>query len=207
MTTYEIKTAAGFTGLTHLLTLNQDLVADYFVMLRGAAGDYTSGGDRGPAADYARIDRDPHGNFTGEAPPANQIRLGRGSSTGTWTGQVTVAECIADCAASGFTLVRVNEVTMTSGQTLATDLSGGVWGSGNLDQIGLYGGSYGGGMEATDHARADAGGSRNHSARHLPGERHRRHSGRDKRYRCSGPWHDAHPGRRRLPRLVQWFAR
>ncbi len=66
--TYEIKTAAGFTGTTHIFTLNQDLVSDYFVMIRGAAGDYTSGGDRGPAADYASIDRDPHGNFAGESP-------------------------------------------------------------------------------------------------------------------------------------------
>ena len=78
VTTYEIKTAAGFTGLTHLLTLNQDLVADYFVMLRGAAGDYTSGGDRGPAADYARIERDPHGNFTGRSAAGEPDKAGSG---------------------------------------------------------------------------------------------------------------------------------
>ncbi len=90
VTTYEIKEAAGFTDTTHTLTLNQDLVADYFVLVRGAAGDYTSGGDRGPAADYARIDRDPHGNFAGESPGANALRLARGTDTGTWTGQVTV---------------------------------------------------------------------------------------------------------------------
>ncbi|MCH7846416.1 MAG: right-handed parallel beta-helix repeat-containing protein, partial [Acidobacteria bacterium] len=150
VTTYEIKTAAGFTGLTHLLTLNQDLVADYFVLLRGAAGDYTSGTDRGPDEDYARIDQDPFGNFTAGSSTPNQLRLARGGSTGTWTGQVTVVECIADCAASGFTLVRADEVTMTTGQTSATDTTGGSWGSGNLGQIGLYGGSYGGGMQTTE---------------------------------------------------------
>jgi hypothetical protein len=146
--TYEVKTG-DFTGTTHILTLNQDLVADYFVLVRGAAGDYTSGGDRGPAADYARIDRDPHGNFTGDSPGTNALRLARGSTTGDWTGQVTVVECIADCDASGFRLHRVNEVTMTSGDTSGGSSTGGAWGSGNLGQIGLYGGSYGGGMETT----------------------------------------------------------
>ena len=36
--TYEISGSA-FSGTTYLLTLNQTLSADYFVMLRGAAGD------------------------------------------------------------------------------------------------------------------------------------------------------------------------
>ncbi len=151
--TYEVTTGAGFTGTTYLLTLNQDLVADYFILLRGAAGDYTSGTNRAPDANYARIDQDPFGNFTAGSSSANQLRLARGIATGTWTGQVTVVECIADCAASGFSLVRVNEVTMTTGQTSATDTSGGSWGSGNLSQIGLYGGSYGGGMETDEPAR------------------------------------------------------
>jgi hypothetical protein len=153
VTTYEI-TGSSFSGTTYTLTLNQNLVADYFVLLRGAAGDYTSNTDRGPDADYARIDRDPFSNFGGGSSSANQLRLKRGAATGNWTGQVTVVECINDCAASGFTLVRVNEVTMTAGSTSASINSGGSWGGG-IGQIGAYGGSYGGGMETTATAAAD----------------------------------------------------
>ena len=153
--TYEVKTAAGFTGTTHLLTLNQDLVADYFVMMRGAAGDYTSGTDRGPAADYARINKDPFGNFTAGSSAANQLELARGSSTDTWTGQVTVVECILDCAVSGFTLNTVAEITMTTGQTSGSCACGGPWGADNLGQVGLYGGSYGGGMETDETGPAN----------------------------------------------------
>ncbi len=47
--TYEI-TGSAFSGTTYLLTLNQNLATDYFVMLRGAAGDYTSGTTRTPDA-------------------------------------------------------------------------------------------------------------------------------------------------------------
>jgi len=151
--TYEI-TGSAFSGTTYLLTLNQTLSADYFVMLRGAAGDYTSGTTRTPDANYARVDQDPHGNFTAGNSAANQLRLARGSSTGNWTGQVSVIECISDCAASGFGLKRVNEITMTSGQTSASSNKGGSWGGG-IGQMGAYGGSYGGGMETTASSAAD----------------------------------------------------
>ena len=151
--TYEI-TGSTFSGTTYLLTLNQNLATDYFVMLRGAAGDYTSGTTRSPDANYARIDQDPHGNFTAGTSAANQLRLARGSSTGDWTGQVSVIECISDCAASGFGLTRVNEITMTSGQTSASSNKGGSWGGG-IGQMGVYGGSYGGGMETSATAAAD----------------------------------------------------
>lgn len=153
VTTYEI-TGSVFSGTTYTLTLNQNLVADYFVLLRGAAGDYTSNTDRAPDADYARIDQDPFRNFSAGSSSANQLRLTRGANTGNWTGQVTVVECINDCAASGFALVRVNEVTMTSGSTSASINSGGSWGGG-IGQIGAYGGSYGGGMETTSNVVAD----------------------------------------------------
>ena len=87
--TYEVTTGAGFTGTTYLLTLNQDLVADYFVLLRGAAGNYDTNTHTFPDANYARIDEDPFGNFTAGSSSANQLRLARGIATGTWTGQVT----------------------------------------------------------------------------------------------------------------------
>lgn len=155
VTTYELTTGSGFTGATYTLTLNQNLSADYFVLLRGAAGDYTSGTHRGPDENYARIDQDPFGNFASGSSAANQLRLARGGTTGTWTGQVSVVECISDCAASGFQLHRVNEVTMTSGQTATSTTAGPAWGGGSRPQIGLYGGSYGGGMETSETNRAN----------------------------------------------------
>ena len=48
VTTYELTIASGFTGASHLLTLNQNLLADYFVLMRGGAGNYTGGTTRGP---------------------------------------------------------------------------------------------------------------------------------------------------------------
>ncbi len=153
VTTYEIKTAAGFTGTTYTLTLNQNLKTDYFVMLRGAAGNNDSGTNRNPAQDYARIDRDPHGNF-GTNSSANQLRLIRGAGSSTWTGQVTVFECLGDCGDAGFVLKKVNEISMNSGATSARSTAGGNW-SGQLGQIGLYGGSMGGGMSTTSTVRAD----------------------------------------------------
>lgn len=155
VTTYELASGSGFTGATYTLTLNQNLSADYFVMLRGAAGNYSGGTNRGPDEDYARIDQDPFGNFAAGSTAANQLRLTRGGTTGEWTGQITVVECIADCTASGFDLVRVNEVTMTSGQTSANTNAGPNWGGGSLGQIGVYGGSYGGGMETSETAPAN----------------------------------------------------
>lgn len=154
VTTYEITTSSAFTGTSYSLTLNQNLVSDYFVLMRGAAGTYTGGTNRGPDEDYARVDQDPFGNFSAGSSASNQLRLARGGNTGTWTGKITVVECIADCAASGFALVRVNEITMTSGQTSASDTTGGSWG-GVIGQIGLYGGSYGGGMQTDEPGAAN----------------------------------------------------
>ncbi len=44
---------------------------------------------------------------------------------------------------------------MTMGVTSATDSTGGAWGSGNLGQIGLYGGIYGGGIQTTETGLAN----------------------------------------------------
>jgi hypothetical protein len=153
VTTYEAVIADGLSKAT--LTLNQTLASDYFVLLRGAAGNYTSGTNRGPDVDYARIDQDPFGNFAAGSSVPNRLRLSRIGTTGAWTGQVTVVECIADCDNSGFRLNRVNEITMNSGVASASSTSGGSWGGGDLGQIGLYGGSYGGGMETTETGPAN----------------------------------------------------
>lgn len=124
------------------------------MLLRGAARDYSANNDRGPDSDYARIDQDPFGNLAAGSSSANQLRLSRIGTTGAWNGQVTVVECLADGGASGFTLTRVNEVTMGSGSTSASINSGGSWGGG-IGQMGIYGGSYGGGMETTATSPAD----------------------------------------------------
>lgn len=153
VTTYEAVIADGLDK--SILALNGDLSPDYFVLLRGAAGNYTGGTNRGPDADYARIDQDPFGNFAAGSSAPDQLGLSRKGTTGAWAGQVTIVECIADCDNSGFRLQRINEITMNSGVTSASSTSGGSWGGADLGQIALYGGSYGGGMETTETGPAN----------------------------------------------------
>ena len=145
-TTYELRMGA-FTGTTYTLTLQNDLSGDYFVVLRGGAGDGTNGGNRGPDENYARVSGDPHGNFP-LTTASNAVQLERRGTTGDWQGQVTVIEAIRDPLGSSFTLLDVVQTTMGPGVTAAATAAGAAWS--DINQVGLYGGNYGGGVDSTN---------------------------------------------------------
>ncbi len=144
-TTYRVE----ITGEYHTLALNQNLADNYFVLLRGSAelDDDVAANDA--SADYVRVVGDPSGQ-PGSATNANELRLGRYSDAGTWWGQVTVIESLDRHDTSGFRLVDVSVIRMAPKRKMAAD--SGTWG--NESQVGLYGGSMGGGMtvNGTDHA-------------------------------------------------------
>lgn len=147
--TYEIGSGE-FTGTSYDLALRQDLAPDYFVMIRGAAGDGSSTTSRSPAQDYARVAGDPFGNLTTTTPP-NVLRLERGTASSSWQGQITVVESMGDPTGSGFTLKDVLEITMPQNRASATATTS--WT--DISQIGLYGGIRGGGVSTTASQRSD----------------------------------------------------
>ena len=146
VTSYEVRSGA-FAGTTYTLTLQQDLESDYFIIMRGAAGDGTNGGLRGPDENYARVSGDPHGNF-GVTTASDALRLERRGTTGDWQGQVTVVEATRDSLVSSFRLLDVVEPSMGTGVTTVASTSGTAWS--DINQVGLYGGNYGGGVDATN---------------------------------------------------------
>ena len=147
VTTYELRPGA-MAGTTFTLVLQQDLSADYFVIMRGGSGDGTSGGGRGPDDNYARISGDPHGNLSFTT-ASDELRIERRGTTGDWQGQVTVVEAVRDPLGSSFQLRDVVVTTMASGVTSASSASAG-WT--DINQVGLYGGNYGGGLDSTNVA-------------------------------------------------------
>ena len=153
VTSYQIGDAV-FTGTTYNLTLAQDLEADYFVVMRGAAGANDSGTNRTPDQNYARVVQDPFGNIGTGSSAANVIQLGRGSAGGSsWQGQVTVVESLDSQATDGFTLVGVAEPSLGSGAVSGSSSVGATWGIGS--QVGLYGGVQGGGVSTDSSNRKD----------------------------------------------------
>lgn len=151
VTSYQVLDGA-FTGTTYTLTLENDLEFDYFVVMRGASGNGTNGGNRSPNSNYARVSGDPHGNF-GVVTASNALRLERRASADDWEGQVIVIEAMRDTAGSSFQLLDVVETTMGVGVTTVTSTSGTSWS--DINQVGLYGGTYGGGVDATATIRQD----------------------------------------------------
>ena len=149
VTTYEIAIGA-FTGSTYSLALQQDLSSDYFIIMRGAAGTMANNGNRGPDENFARISGDPHGNL-GVMTASDALLLERRSTTGDWQGQVTVVESIRDPLVSSFRLLDVVESAMGSGVTTVASTSGTGWT--DVNQVGLYGGNYGGGVDSTNVGR------------------------------------------------------
>lgn len=162
VTTYEIDENV-FTGTTYDLQLQQALSDDYFVVMRGGAwnSNVTSQGGF-PSSDYARVAGDPHGNF-GVTTAQDILRLHRQTADGpqgslmSWQGQVTVIESLDSNGTAGFHLLDVVSVTMSGSTTDAAGSSSPGWS--NIDQVGLYGGIYGGGVEtsalnAKEHASA-----------------------------------------------------
>ncbi len=152
VTTYQINENV-FTGTTYNLQLQQSLSSDYFVIMRGGAWDSdisTSGGY--PSSDYARVAGDPHGNL-GATTNANILLLQRQTTDGplgsqaSWQGQITVIESLDSTDTSGFRLLDVASVTISGSTTSAGTTISPAWT--DIDQVGLYGGIYGGGVETS----------------------------------------------------------
>ncbi len=152
VTTYQVAENV-FTGTTYDLQLQHPLARNYFVVMRGGAwnSDVTSKGGF-PSSDYARVDGDPHGNFSIKT-ASDVLRLHRQSTDGphgspmSWQGQVTVIESLDSNDTAGFRLLDVASVTMSGSTTDTSGSSSPGWG--DIEQVGLYGGSYGGGVETS----------------------------------------------------------
>lgn len=141
----EYTISSGFTGASYSLVLNQDLASNYFVIVQGADGSDSGGGNYGPAHVYAAVTGDPFGTGDFSTTPSNRLRIERGAASGSavgWRGVVTVIECLADCAANGFELIDAKRIshsgTSTSGVSVTSPwtnasrvmVMGGVNGSG-----------------------------------------------------------------------------
>ncbi len=152
VTTYQLS-GNQYTG-TNYYTINllQDLSPDYFVMMVGATGDGTSGGDRVPITDLARVSADPFGNFVRTTAAPNQLELARTFTNFEWQGAVTVVESLQDSGRSGFRLVDVHEVLVTT-NTRSFTSTGASWT--DINQVGIYGGVYGGGVTSNSFDRRD----------------------------------------------------
>ena len=148
VTEYWLAPAGGFTGNTYNLTLDQNLAADYFVMLRGSDGNGGTG-QRGPDENYVSLTADPAG--TGSLTPsgaADRLSFTRRNNVNNWTGVVTVVECLVDCATDGFRLVDVARITHTGSATGTVALPAGSWG--DVGQVLLMGGYNGAGCDSTE---------------------------------------------------------
>ena len=153
VTTYELSNGAWTSSNTYTLTLKQDLEPNYFVIVEGASRNSATSDDAnaGPNLSFARVDRDPFGNF-GVSSAADEIRLQRGAGgvDADWKGQVTVVESLRDSTGAGFTLLGVDVATFTD----QTSLSRAAPAWTDIDQVGLYGGPRGGGVQTTTANRA-----------------------------------------------------
>ncbi len=143
--------AGDFTGTVYDLALDQDLDDDYFVIVRGSDSDGggTGASIRGPDENYVALTADPFG--TGDlatSSGSDVIRLERGNSVDDWIGVVTVVESLQNQATGGFTLLDVQRVSHTAGDTGDTDTSDTAWS--DIDQVMLLGGFYGAGCNTSE---------------------------------------------------------
>jgi uncharacterized repeat protein (TIGR01451 family) len=148
VTEYYITAGVFATG-TYNLTLNQDLMPNYFVIIQGSDGSGTT--TTTPAQNYASLIGDPWG--TGDLVQTaanNTIRLSRGGTLGggSWVGVVTVVESLGDETGSGFRLLDVQRVLHSGTGTSGTDLSGTAWS--DINQVMLMGGFNGAGCDTTE---------------------------------------------------------
>lgn len=150
--TYQISENV-YTGTTYNLQLEHNLSSDYFVILRGGAWNSSISSSGGyPSSDYARISGDPFGNLGATTSP-NTLQLHRQTTNGpqgsqaSWQGQVTVIESLDSTDTAGFRLLDVASVTMAATETSTKVNLGAKWA--DIDQVGLYGGIYGGGVETS----------------------------------------------------------
>lgn len=137
-----------FSGTSYNLTLNQNLSADYFIILQGSDGDGTGNNDRGASYNYASLVSDPWG--TGDlnvSAGANILGLFRNNANNSWVGVVTVVECLYDCDTLGFNLLGVERVTHSGTVTSGTDTSAVAWT--DINKTMLMGGYNGAGCDTT----------------------------------------------------------
>ncbi len=149
----EYYIAAGqFPGTTYDLTLGQNLVSDYFVIIQGAS----TTDDQGPNDNYARLTQDPFGTGDlGTSSGSNVIRLERGGGSGDWVGVVTVVESLPLPVSntSGFKLLDVQSVVHSGSGTSGTDTSGTNWS--DINQVALIGGFNGAGCQTGESDQDD----------------------------------------------------
>ncbi len=132
------------------LTLDQDLAADYFVIVQGSDGNGSGSGTRSPEDSYIALTGDPAGTGALAATgAANQLQFTRGGDGNDgWEGVVTVVESLPNAGADGFTLLDVQRVSHGSGAASGAVASGTPWTT--LGQVMLVGGFNGAGCETAE---------------------------------------------------------
>ncbi len=146
-----------FTGTTYDLILDEDLSEDYFVIIQGSDGNGSFSGTRGPDENYVMLYEDPWG--TGDlaySGASDILSFRRDNAVDSWVGVVTVAECLRDCAVSGFNLLDVKVLHHNFNDLSDYEYSGVNWS--DIDQVMLLGGFNGAGCltEQTGAAQTKA---------------------------------------------------
>lgn len=144
VTTYEFVTGA-FTGTTYELTLTQDLVPDYFVLM---SGQYDVN-QNGTNASFAQVYQDPFGTGgLGTSSGANKLGLRREvTGLNDWLGSVTVIENL-NIGPDGFELLDVVTPTFSSAPASSPqDITATSTAWTDINQVVLFGGYRGGGCK------------------------------------------------------------
>ncbi len=140
-----------FSGTAYNLTLNQDLVTDYFVIVQGSDGNGTASGNLGPNVNYAALTDDPFGTGQlGTSSGSNVIRLQRNAAVDSWVGGVTVVECLTECDTRGFNLLDVRVVNHTGTAASGAASSAVAWT--DINKVLLMGGFNGAGCTTAEAA-------------------------------------------------------
>lgn len=137
-------TTGDFTGTTYDLTLDQNLEANHFILIRGSKiGD----GGSNPDNDYARVYELPTAisGELGASGATDRISLSRHVADFDWEGVVTVVECLKECTTNGFTTLDIVETSIGNAVTSGTDTSGTAWS--DINDVVLFGGFHGAGAE------------------------------------------------------------
>ncbi len=143
-------TSGDFTGATYDLTLDQDLEDDYFVLIRGSK---VSDGGSNPDNDYIRVYEVPGGTGDlGDSGGNDVISLSRYVADYDWEGVVTVVECLGGTTSSGFKLLDIVETSISASSVSGTSTSTTGWS--DINQVVLFGGFKGGGVEWEEAAGA-----------------------------------------------------
>jgi len=133
-------TTGDFSGTTTSVVLDQELAADYFILVRGSR---TGDGRSLPDNDYARVVSVPGGRGDlADSGVADVIGLQRAAAEVDWEGVVTVVECATPDNPSGFRLV---DAVVTDLSGAAGSASCAAWS--DISQVVPYGGYRGGGVE------------------------------------------------------------